>query len=249
MKNKFLFNILPFISIGIMIGIWGIVSRAINNEMILPSVSQTVSEILKLFIDKEFLFALFGTLIRSFGSFIISFILAFICSYFSHRYICFKKFISPIIAVVRALPTIAVVLLLLFWVNSIIAPMIVTFLVVMPILYNNFNNSFSLIDREQLEFCKIDSISESAVLFKIEIPQMLPEMLNSIGTGLSLNLKLMVAAEVLSQTAKSIGLMLNTSKAYFEISTMIALVLICVIVSVIIESIFRYFAKKSASWR
>ncbi|MBQ0099553.1 MAG: ABC transporter permease subunit, partial [Firmicutes bacterium] len=126
---------------------------------------------------------------------------------------------------------------------------IVTSLVVMPILYNNFNNSFNLFDREQLEFCKTENIKESAILFRIEIPEMLPEMLNSIGTGLSLNLKLMVASEVLSQTAKSIGYLLNTSKAYFEISTMIALVLICVIVSVILESIFRFFAKKSASWR
>lgn len=247
--KKFFYNILPLFSIGLMLIIWTIISSAINNEMILPSISETIKEIINLFQDSEFLVSLLGTLLRSLVSFTVSFLIAFLFSYISHRNIFFKKFISPFIAVIRAMPTIAVVLLILFWVNSLVAPMIVTSLVIMPILYNNFNNSFNLIDKEQLEFCKIDSIKESAVLFKIEIPEMLPEMLNSIGTGLSLNLKLMVASEVLSQTAKSIGYMLNTSKAYFEISTMIALVLICIIVSVIIESIFRFFAKRSASWR
>ena len=59
----------------------------------------------------------------------------------------------------------------------------------------------------------------------------------------------MVAAEVLAQTARSIGYLLNTSKVYFEIATMMALVLISVAVGVVIELIFNKIAQIKGEWR
>ena len=52
----------------------------------------------------------------------------------------------------------------------------------------------------------------------------------------------MVAAEVLAQTARSLGYMLNTSKVYFEISQMMALVLVAVFIGVVIELVFNKIA-------
>ena len=83
-------------------------------------------------------------------------------------------------------------------------------------------------------------------LFKVVIPEIAPEFIRAAGAGLSLNIKLMVAAEVLSQTANSMGYLLNTAKIYFEISTMIALVLFTVAVGLIVESVFRFLSKKAA---
>ena len=57
----------------------------------------------------------------------------------------------------------------------------------------------------------------------------------------------MVAAEVLAQTARSIGFMLNVSKVYFETAEMVALVIIAVLFGVIVESIFNFIAKKTES--
>ena len=83
-------------------------------------------------------------------------------------------------------------------------------------------------------------------MFKVVVPQILPAFISAAGAGIALNLKLMVAAEVLSQTANSMGYLLNTAKIYFEISTMIALVLFTVITGLIIESLFKFFSKKAA---
>ena len=74
-------------------------------------------------------------------------------------------------------------------------------------------------------------------------------MCKTAGSGFSLNLKLMVAAEVISQTAYSIGYMLNTSKIYFEVATMIALVLVTVAIGLIIEGVFSFLSKKAGKWK
>jgi len=79
----------------------------------------------------------------------------------------------------------------------------------------------------------------------VELPQALPSVFTAIGSGISLNFKLMVAAEVLAQTAKSIGYMLNVSKAYFETAEMMALVVIAILFGVIVESVFNFIAKKT----
>ena len=77
----------------------------------------------------------------------------------------------------------------------------------------------------------------------------LPSVLRAIGSGISLNFKLMVAAEVISQTANSIGYMLNLSKVYFETAQMLALVCTTVLFGVVMETVFNYLSKKAGDWQ
>ena len=93
--------------------------------------------------------------------------------------------------------------------------------------------------------CKVFGVSGKKRLKKVVFPQIAPEFISAAGAGLTLNLKLMVAAEVLSQTARSMGYLLNTSKIYFEISAMLALVLVTVVTGLMIEWAFAFMAKKA----
>ena len=156
-----------------------------------------------------------------------------------------KGLIKPLVAIMRALPTIAIVLLLLFWTTSNIAPIVVTTIVVAPTLYTHIESAFFTLDKNIAEAGRVDGADEKAVFCKIELPQILPSIYTGIGSGISLNFKLMVAAEVISQTAKSIGFILNTSKVYFEVAKMLALVCVVVILCIIIESIFNHLARKA----
>ena len=76
------------------------------------------------------------------------------------------------------------------------------------------------------------------------IPIILPTVVVVIGSGISLNIKLMVAAEVLSQTVNSLGLLMQQSKIYFETATLFALVITSIISGIIIESVGNFIAKK-----
>jgi NitT/TauT family transport system permease protein len=245
-KERILNLILPLSSIVAILLLWAVAALAVDSEYILPSIGKTFSALMSLLGDGEFYLALLSTLSRSLLAFVVSFILAATLAVLASSSVIAERIISPFIAVTRALPTIAVVLLLLFWTNSKVAPVIVTMLVVLPTLYTNVKNALDTVDKTTVEAGMVDGANEKQGFTKIRLPQALPSIYSAMGGGLSLNLKLMVAAEVLAATANSLGYLLNTSKVYFEIATMLALVVITVIIGCAIESVFNALSKKAA---
>ncbi len=248
-KNATIKILPPLVSFAALILLWVAASAAVDNEYILPDVAATIKQFARLFGSAEFYSALFGTLFRSVTAFVLSFATAFVLAEISKRSEFAERAIKPVVSVMRALPTVAVVLLLLVWTNSRIAPIIVTMLVVLPTAYTDIKNALEGVPQEQIRTCVFFGVSKKDILFKVKIPQIAPSLLYCCGAGLSLNLKLMVAAEVLSQTAVSMGYLLNTAKIYFEIAEMIALVLVTVIVGVIIEAAFGLAAKRTERWK
>lgn len=239
----------PLVTLAAVICFWAVAARVADNEYVVPPVGVTVKEFFGLFGKADFYAAFFNTLLRSALAFCISFVLAGLCAFAAKKNALAEKFILPIIAVLRALPTVAVVLLLLVWTNSRVAPVIVTMLVVLPTLYTNLKNAAEGIDGELVEMCKVYGVSKREIFFKIKAPAVLPQVTRAAGAGLSLNLKLMVAAEVLSQTAVSLGYLLNTSKVYFETAKMIALVFACVLTGLAFEFVFNRLAALSEKWK
>lgn len=248
-KDKLLNLILPFISVLSIFVLWAVASKEIGSEYILPSVTDTFSALIGLFKEPSFYASLLGTLTRSLIAFSISFALAFIFAVLAITFKYFERIIAPVISFLRALPTIAVVLLLLFWTNSKVAPVIVTLLVVLPTCYTYIKTAFESVDKTTVEAGLVDGANKKQAFLRVTLPQALPAVYSAVGSGFSLNLKLMVAAEVLSATANSLGYMLNVSKAYFEIATMIALVVITVIIGCTIEFLFNALSKKAGKWK
>ena len=237
--------VLPCCTVGAIIILWAVAAATVDNEYLLPTVGDTFSALFSLFGKGEFYAAFFGTLSRSAIAFAVSYVLAFFAAYASYKSKTARCALSPLIIIVRALPTVAVVLLLTVWTNSRIAPVIVTMLVVFPTLYNNIYAALCGIDKSLTEMCAVFKVGRKKTFVKVVFPQVAPEFISAAGAGLTLNLKLMVAAEVLSQTARSMGYLLNTAKVYFEIATMLALVLITVVAGLVLETAFGLIAKKA----
>ncbi|MBE7083348.1 MAG: ABC transporter permease subunit [Clostridiales bacterium] len=248
-KEKILNLILPIITVVTLILVWAVSSAVIDSEYILPSVKVTAEKFFALFTAKDFYTAFLSTLFRSLVAFVFSFSIGFILAFVSVKIKFARKVIFPIISVMRALPTIAIVLLLLFWTNSKVAPIIVTLIVVLPTSYTHIESALFALDKTVTEAGRVDGADEKQIFLMVELPQITPSVYSGVGSGISLNFKLMVAAEVISQTAYSLGYLLNTSKVYFEIAQMLALVVVSVIFGVLIETVFNFLSKKAGEWK
>ncbi len=246
-RAKILQNLIPVFSVAVLFLLW-LISSAVSGSGIYPSPKEAIVALIEIFSFGEFYSALFGTLLRSFISFLISFSVAFLLAFFCKKSENFKRAISPVISIMRTLPTVAIVLLLLFWTNSQIAPVVVTMLVVLPTLYVNVSASLDTVNSEEIQMCKAFGVGKKDMIFKLYIPKTAPSMLTAIGSGLCLNLKLMVAAEVLAFTANSIGYFLKMS-SQFDMPKMLALVLVTIIIGLIIEGVFSLLSKKAGEWR
>lgn len=243
--SKLLDKLLPLLTVIVIIVVWGVSAVIINKDFILPTVTDVAKAFFTLFSEKFFYEALLGTIFRSLIGFICSFVLAFVLAIISVKFKRADRVVSVIMSIVRALPTIAVVLLLVVWTNSLIAPVIVTVLVVLPTTYTQIYGALIGIDKTITDAGRVDGADEKQVFLYIETPLIQQNVYRAIGSGLSLNFKLMVAAEVIAQTAKSIGLMLNVSKAYFEYARMFALVCVAVIFGLVAEFVFNKLAAKA----
>lgn len=248
-KGRLLNVILPIITIFGILLIWSVLAKAIDSEYILPSVADTFSAFINLLKDQKFYLAFSLTLLRTLIAFSISFIVSSLCAFFAYKSKNFESIILTIMSILRALPTVAVVLLLLFWTNSQIAPVVVTMLVVMPTTYTHIKSAFDSIDKTVVEAGMVDGASKFQSFVKVEFPQIASQTYSAIGSGISLNFKLMVAAEVLSATIKSLGSLLNSAKFSFEISVMLALVITALAFGVIVEGVFNKISKHAGRWR
>lgn len=240
--NTLLNILLPIITILVIFLIWFLASWIVGDDIILATPIDTIKHGFLLFGDSHFWKSLGGTLIRSIVAFVLSFVLAFVFAFISRINKRCKTVVKILISILRALPTIAIILLLLLWTTSKIAAIVVTMIVVLPTIYSSIMLAFDNLDPEIIEMCNIYKVSKKQQFFKYTLPQTTPSIIDTIGGGLSLNIKLIVASEVIAGTAISIGQMMNESKIYFETANLFALVLITIIVSVTIEFVFGVIA-------
>ncbi|MBR2385482.1 MAG: ABC transporter permease subunit [Clostridia bacterium] len=249
-NNRILNLILTTIPIVCILLVWQIEAKKINNEFILTDVGVTFKALVEILKQQEFYKSLWGTLSRTLIAFGVSFVMATVLAFLSRISKKAEVMIVPVISIIRSLPTIAIILLLYIWTDSSAkSAIIVTTLVVLPTTYSSMRDAFFTVDDELIKGLKLYKVPTHEMLLKVYFPQILPSTLLAIGGGIALNLKLMVAAEVIVSTANSLGYLLNTSKAYFDIASMIAVVVVSVAIGLIVESTFRFVSKKVGKWQ
>lgn len=214
---------------------WYVAALVAGSEFIIPMPSSALKTFFALFADATFYAAFGSTLLRSAIGFTVSLILAAVLAVLSAAFTPLKKLLSPLVSVCRALPTMAVVLLLVIWAGAKSAPVFVALLVIMPTLYSSIIGGIEGVDGKLVEMCAVYNVSRRDTIFKVYLPLTMPAVASPVAGALSLTVKLTVAAEVLANTAGSIGALMQTSRAYFETARLMALTIATVIVSLLLE--------------
>ncbi len=242
--NKILNLILPIATILALVLVWLIGALIVQEAIVLPTPQDTFVRMMELLGEGEFWQNLMGTILRSFVAFVLSFVIGSLLALCVNFYKISRPIIKILVSILRAMPTIAVILLLLLWTNSKVASVIVTMLVVLPTIFSSMLDALSKVDRDIIAMLRLYKVGKKEMLLKYILPIILPTTLRTIGSGLALNIKLIVASEVIAGTAKSIGNMMTEAKIYFETAELFAIVIFMLIISVTIELVFAKIAEK-----
>lgn len=250
MKNKNrLYNLIfSVFSIAIIVALWAIVALVVKNEYVVPTVSETLSATFKLFTESAFYVALGLTLLRTIIAVVISFAIAFIMAILSQIFPLVKKLFSPLISIIRIVPTMAVLLVILLWTNPTIAPVVVAVLVMLPMIYSQFITAFNGIDEGIINAAKVFNLTKHQRIFKVYLPQVALPIVSQTGSNFSFCIKLIISAEVMAYTFRSIGGLMTTANVFFEIPRLMGLTLISVIIGLLIEIVFNFITKKCFKW-
>lgn len=222
---------------------WIVAYSVTDNGYLIPSPSDTFSAAGELLGQKSFWRAFFFTLSRTLKAFALSFLLALALSIVAYLVPVFGKFMSPIVSIVRSVPTMAILLLLLVWTTPKAAPVIVAFLALFPMLYAGMTAALAAVPTELIEMSRVYRVSLSRRIFRLYLPSAAPFVLKEASAALSFSLKLTVSAEVLANTGRSLGGLLQESRIFLEMPKMFALTLAVAATGFLLEEFGRLIAR------
>ncbi len=252
MKNKKLYQIinysLPVVTVVMIVIVYAIISKVVGVELIAPSVGSTLKEFFAMFGKGEFYKAVGGTLLRAFIAYVLSFVLAFALAALTKLWKPLRRAFSPIVALIRVLPTMSLILLALIWFNSFQSTVLVAFCIVFPMLYTGFCDAIESVDKDLIEMSRVYAVDKRRLVTKLYIPQTLPLVFTSIKSSIGLNLKLIISAEVLAQTADSMGLYMQLAKINLDTAVLLAWTIVAILLGGLFEGIVTLIQKKAVKW-
>jgi len=232
----------------LILAVWLIAYYSVKNDYVVPSVSQTFKSFFLCFKQGDFWVAFGNTFYRTILSFLLSFLLAAVCAALSVFSKIFSAALKPIMSILRTVPTLAVILILLIWTTPKAAPLIVTVLVLFPMIYAQMMAAVGDIDCEIIEMAKVYSVKRRDRIFKIYLPLISPNILSQTGADISLGLKIMISAEVLANTYRSLGSLMQNAKLYVDMPRLAALTVFAVVLGLLIDFLFSLFTMLTHKW-
>lgn len=231
--------------------VWIIAYYSVGNRQIVPSFGETAASFWRYLCVTEFWTAVGNSLLRTLLAFVISFVLAASFTAFGLLGSWCKALIKPITVVIRTLPTMAVILIIfkITYGNRTISPVIVTVLVLFPMIYSQLSAAAEGIDGGIREMAQVYCVSRRDRLFKIYLPLMSPSVFSQTGANISLGLKIMISSEVLVNTAKGLGGMMQENSMAAQVANLAALTLAAVVLGLIIELAFSQLKRINSKWR
>ncbi len=233
----------PIITVVILIAVWYIAAIIQNSRLILPTPLDTLKEMFNVFADGRFYRSLAGSLVRTVVSFSIAFVLAIILALLANASKVFERLFYPIIVIVRATPTMSVIFLCIISFSSKVTPMIVATAVIFPTMYSSVLTAIKSCDKSLIEMSDVYKVPTIMRIRKLYLPYVSDKVFSDAVSAISLNVKLIVAAEAIAQTSQSIGVLMQIAKLNLETASLFAYTVAAVVLSVILETVLKLIRK------
>ena len=238
----------PLITLGAVFAAWAIAAYAVDLPIVLPSVGDTFKGLGQLLGTAEFYVALGGTLLRTLIGFVTALVMALALAVPAAFFKPLEKLLSPLVVIARAIPTMSVILLCLLWVSNRILPVVVSVFIVFPVLYTTVLSAIKGVDEGLKQMSAVYKVPRTRIAGRLYLPQIMPALLTGVQTTLGLMVKLVIAGEVMSNTARSIGGSMNLAQQYLETDMVLAYTLAAVVLSALLEGAAALIKRFTLRW-
>lgn len=226
-KNKN--QLLYLIGIGLLLISWSLISYLLNQPILIPTPLETLEQVLFIVRSIHFHRIIAMTFARFLAGFALTMTLAALLGILAGLSQSFAMMFAPFISLIKAVPTMAIILLAIIWLKSDIAPVLVIFLISYPVLFWSWKSGIEQTDRKLLEMAKLFRVKKSKVLSDIYLPSAKPFVLSGVSSALGLGFKVGIGAEVLCQPRLGIGTAFQIEKSNLNTAGVFAWAIICVV--------------------
>ncbi|WP_343210352.1 ABC transporter permease [Anaerolentibacter hominis] len=226
------------------LAVWQILSVVIQEEMLFASPLITIKTLFRLLAQSDFWKVIASSFLRITGGFFLALLAGILLAAFSYYSRLVRELMSPVMKVIQATPVASFIILALIWINSKNLAVLISFLIVLPVVYSNVLRGFLETDRKLLEMARVFNIPFFLKMRYIFLPSVRPYLISAISVGLGLCWKAGVAAEVIGLPANSIGAELYDAKLYLLTPELFAWTFVIILLSMGFEKLVMYLIRR-----
>ena len=217
---------------------WQALAMAVSQEILIASPVRVLQRLWALAPTAEFWSALWFSLQRIMGGFLLGCAAGICSAALSVRFRRFRELISPFVALVRAIPVASFVIVALIWVPSRNLSILISTMIVWPLIHSNVLSGIQQTDTRLLEMALVFRVPPLRKVLYVYVPQVLPFFRAAAVTAIGLAWKSGAAAEVIGIPAGSIGERLYRAKIYLMTPDLFAWTLALIAASFLCERLF-----------
>ena len=225
-------------AVGFWLAVWQVAAMAIGQEVFLVSPVQALRCLLRLLPQAEF----WHRVGFSAGRILLGFGLGVVCSaaLAVAAEICpaAEVLIAPVLQLVKATPVASFIILALVWVRGSSLSVLISFLMVLPVLYGAVRTGIRAADPQLLEMAKVFRLPLGRRLRAVWLPAVLPAFRQGCSVALGICWKSGVAAEVIGLPNGSIGDALYRAKITLSTGELFAWTFVIILLSAAFEKLF-----------
>lgn len=220
--------------------LWQIAAMALNQKILLAAPADVFLRLLALVPTAEFWKALAFSFSRIACGFLLACAAGTALAALAAWSSFIKALVSPLISVIKSTPVASFIILVLLWVPSKNLSVVISFLMVVPIVYSNVLTGVNNLNKDLQEMAEVFEAPLGRRLRYLYLPQLLPFFRSACAAGLGLCWKAGVAAEVIGLPKGSVGERLYQAKIYLETPDLFAWTLVIILISILFEKVFLF---------
>lgn len=203
--------------------------------LLLASPVQALGRLLALAGTAAFWQAVAFSSLRILGGFLLACALAAVLAPLAARFQWIRDLLSPLVAVVKAVPVVSFIILALIFFSSENLSLLISALMVFPPVYLNVLEGIGHTDVQLLEMARVFRVPWRRQLWGVWTPAVLPYFRSAVSLAIGLCWKSGVAAEVIGLRMGTVGERLYAAKVYFQTADLFAWTAVIVALSVAME--------------
>ena len=224
-------------AIVIALKVWHIAAMALGQEILLVSPIRVIQQLSVLCVEKQFWQSILFTFSRIVTGFLTALIAGTILGVVAARVHIVEILLWPYVAVIKASPVASFIILCLIWTSADNLSVIISFLIVLPVVYTNILQGMKATDKKMLQMASVYKLSTAKCIKYIYIPALKPYFMAACSIAVGMSWKSGTAAEVIGIPGGSIGEKLYKAKVYLSSADLLAWTVVIIVISVICEKL------------
>lgn len=217
---------------------WEIAALLIHQRILLVTPVAVARRLCTIWRVEGFARAIWFSFYHIAGGFLLGLILGCLLAYLAAKHPVVETLLCPWMAMIKSVPVASFVVICLIWLSARNLSVFISFLIVIPIIYQNVLEGLRAENREMQEVATVFQLPWRKRFRYIELPKIRPFLLSACRVTTGMAWKAGIAAEIIGVPNGSIGKMLYTAKIYLDTDDLLAWTVIIVVISVVAEKVF-----------